>query len=421
VITLGFCALVAYACLTRFDLPFAGDGGKLARAEFEAPNELDPGDPVRIRGIEVGQIEEIELNEATGTAVVAMRLQKDVALRRDARADIYWRTLLGGHMYVELEPGSPSAPELGDGVIPATRTNSQVEWDQFFQPYDGPTRHLQQTFFKEFRRGLADPDAVGRAIETLSPTLATVDRGLEPMRGRQSDDLRRLVASTARTTRGLAVDETRLAGLVEHAAATLAVTARRRAELGRMIELSPPAMDASVAALTHLTSTLDRLDPLAARLRPGARELAPAALAATPALREADAFLRESRPLLRQVGPLFESLERAGRRGVPLMRGLRPTLVRLDDELLPFLRRPDPETGYPTFQMIGPQAATVASAASEFDRDGHYLRFPDAANQRSVGDAPCQPFLTDPTAEEKLRCDALREVFPFPPPGGGGR
>jgi hypothetical protein len=96
------------------------------------------------------------------------------------------------------------------------------------------------------------------------------------------------------------------------------------------------------------------------------------------------------------------------------MHATTPTLERLQTDLLPFLRKPDPEIGIPTYEMIGPTAEVGASAAAEFDRNGTYLRFPVFADERSVGAAPCQPFLTDPSSQEKLRCEALSKLVPLP-------
>ena len=293
----------------------------------------------------------------------------DVVLHRDATAQVRWRTLLGGLMFIDIDPGSKSAPELGDNPIPVTRTDTQVELDQVLQPYDGYTSQAQRNLFKGLRDTLADPDAVGRTIQTLSPAMDTIGKGLRPLRGRESDDLSKLVAATAETVEGLdSIAEVRR--LVTGGNQTLAITTARREELGELLELSPGSLDSTFTTMRRLRTTLDHLDPLAVRLRPGARALDPAARAATPALVQTEAFLREARPLLRAARPAFDGLRGASANGVPLMQGLKPTLERLDKELLPFLRETDPETRLKNYEAIGPFSATLASAAAETDAEG---------------------------------------------------
>ena len=420
VITLLIAVLAVYLLLAG--VPFVGAEGTIVRAELEGRNALEPGDPVRVGGVDVGEVEAVELSRSGRTSIVALRLSdNDLVVKRDAQAHVYWRTLLAGSFYVELEPGSRSAPGLGDSVIPLSRTSAQTEFDDLFQPYDGPTRRNQQGIYRELRRALADPQSAGELIDTLHPTMSVVDRGLEPLQGRESDDLRRLVTSTGRFAAALGRSPRQLSGFVADANATLGVMARRREDLGRMIDVSPPMMDATVRTMRHmLSSSLDRLDALATDLRPAARALGPAAAASEPALREADAFLRESKPLLRVTGPMFERLRGASRTGVPLIDELDPTLLRLNETLIPWLLERDPDSDRPTYQMIGPTLSVTGAITSEFDNNGYWLRFPAQGDERSLGSSPCQTFFTDPSEEEKVRCETLGDILPGLIPTGGG-
>jgi virulence factor Mce-like protein len=402
------------ASLRPDGLGLFGGGGRLVRAEFSDTADLKHGDPVRVSGVDVGRVQDLELTDHR-TALVTMRLSGAApVIHHDARAQIYWRLILGGNDYVALEPGSRSRPVLGDSVIPVSRTLSQQRFDDLSEPYNPATRAWQRTIFGEVAKGLDDPRAASRAITTLAPTLKTVGEGVAPLRGQWTDDVRSLITSTARTMHGLAVDDHALQGLVSGGAGTFGVFAAHRKQFGNAIEASPAAMDATVSAMRHTIHTLDLLDPLVAGLRPGARVLDPALIASRPALTQLAALLHEARPFLLNLGPTFAALRRAGDEGVPLMHATTPTLDRLHNELLPFLRKPDPEIGVPTYQMIGPTAEVGASAAAEYDRNGTYLRFPVFADERSVGAAPCQPFLTDPSSEEKVRCEALRKLVPLP-------
>jgi ABC-type transporter Mla subunit MlaD len=303
-------------------------------------------------------------------------------LRSDASAAIRWRTLLGGLMYIDLQPGSPSAPPLGSAAIAAGRTSNQVELDQVLQPYAGSTAEAQRSLLKGLRDGVSDPTGIGHTIRTLSPALQTVDRGLAPLRGVRSDDLRGLVAATAKTVQGLD-DTAGLSSLVAGAKQTLATTDAQRASLGATIELSPPSLGSTFTTMARLRTTLGHLDPLVARLRPGARMLASASQAAAPALAQTEGVLRDVRPLLLEAGPTFDALRQVSGTGVPLMDALHPTLTRMLSELLPYLRKRDPDTKLQIYETIGPFWSSLAMAAGEYDSVGHRIRFTVPPNVNS--------------------------------------
>jgi ABC-type transporter Mla subunit MlaD len=384
-IVMAVTAFGTVAAVTH-DIPLVGGvPGEPVRVEFAEVNEVDDNTPVRVDGADVGEVQKIEAgSDPRRRSLVTLRITDEgVAVRRDARADIRWKTLLGGEKYVDLDPGSPSAAPLGNGVIDVGRTSTQVEFDDVLRPYDGTTEQAQRGLLKGLAEGFGSPEGIARTLETL-PALRTVQRGLSPLRGRERRDLRLLVAATARTVEALGQDTSELQALVDGAARTLAATNRRREELGEFVELSPPTLDETAATTRRLRTTLDHLDPLVAELRPGARALAPAANAAIPALRQADALLGEARPLLRDAGPTFASLRRASRTGVPLLRGLDPAVRRLDAEVLPILRQRDEETRLRMYEAIGPFMASLAASGAEFDAEGHRFRLTVPGGSNSV-------------------------------------
>jgi phospholipid/cholesterol/gamma-HCH transport system substrate-binding protein len=360
-----------------------GKHGESVKIEFAAANQVSKRTVVRVGGIDVGRVDKVEAgSDPRRTSVATVQITNDdVKLHNDARAEIRWRTLFGGLMYIDLHPGSASAPELGGSTIPASRTSTQVELDQFLQPYDGTTADAQRGVIRGLRDSFADPDGVGVTLRTLAPTLTTVEQGTKPLRGREADDLRKLVASTSKAVKGLD-DTPALAALVTGASRTLTQTDLRRRELGEFIELSPSSLDSTLTTMRRIHTTLDHLDPLASALRPGARALGPSARSAIPAFQQTEDLLREARPLLRYAGPTFDALRRASASGVPLMEGLDPTLARLDKQTLPYLRKEDPDAKLKVYEMIGPFWASLANAASEYDAEGYRIRFtvPPGAN-----------------------------------------
>lgn len=393
-----------------FHFPFlGGEGGYLVRAEIDDASSVSKRTPVRVNGVAVGRVDHIDGGPAGRTAVLVMRItDKDVKVRRDASARVAWRTLLG-QMYVDLEPGSPSAPEIGDGMIPVSRTSTQVDWDDFNGIFGERTRQRQRHIIAELRRTLTDRAGHGRTLRTLGPSLSTIGRGASTLRGTEPGDLRRLVQGTGATLSILARNRESLGRLVEGGATTLGVTARHRAALGETMRLSPPALRSTSITMRRLIPTLDHLDPLVAALRPAVRRLGPTTRAMKPALAATDRVLGHTGPLLRAAPPALRALASASRQGVPLIDGLRPTISRLDKELLPYLDRGDPDLGgLRVYQSLGPFFSTISSAAGEFDAAGHWLHFPNDEGPNSVLLLDCDPGLE---LEDLERCLAVNAVI----------
>src|SRR3954462_3508667 len=103
-----------YLAFTK-SIPFAGHGYQLKAIVQDAEN-IRAKSPVRISGVDVGEVSDVQhLTGANGdgqdAAVVTMDL-KDTALpvRQDATLQLRPRLFLEGNLFVDLHPGSPSAP-----------------------------------------------------------------------------------------------------------------------------------------------------------------------------------------------------------------------------------------------------------------------------------------------------------------------
>jgi virulence factor Mce-like protein len=355
-------------------LPFlGGSGGRTVVARFAQANEIDASTPVRVGGVDVGHVR--SLKAAPGnTTDVALAVDAGVPLHADASAEIRWRTLLGGSMYIDLHPGSPSAAPL-EGVIPLSRTGSQVDWDQFNSQLSTSARPQLRRMFRGFAAALRDPAPVGRTLTVLGPTLRTIGRGSDALRGREIGDLTRVVKNTAAIVRALGTDTNSLAGLVDGGERTLGVTAAHNAALAQAIQLSPPALDATLATNRVLGQTLTSLDLLIPRLEPGARLLGPTTAVLRPLLGETERTLVHARPLLRRAPPLLRGLGAASEEGVPLLAGLTPIVQRLNTNLIPFLKVTDPDTRLKLYETFGPFASALGSAFSGYAANGYVYNF----------------------------------------------
>src|SRR2546421_668815 len=99
---------------------------KKVTAIFDSVAGLDKGSAVRVAGVRVGKVTKIDLRD-DGKAEVEMEIDKDVQLHANAQAHVANLGLLG-EKYVELAPGSPNQPVIGEqkqgvtlpGTQPAT-------------------------------------------------------------------------------------------------------------------------------------------------------------------------------------------------------------------------------------------------------------------------------------------------------------
>ena len=105
--------ILVYLGFTK-DIPFTRPYE--VNAVFTSSNGLRPDSPVRIAGVDVGKVKRIEAQEGTDNTVVTMAIDEEgLPLHKDATAKIRPRIFLEGNFFVDLQPGSPGSPDLGDG------------------------------------------------------------------------------------------------------------------------------------------------------------------------------------------------------------------------------------------------------------------------------------------------------------------
>jgi virulence factor Mce-like protein len=386
-----FLCLTSYlltALVTRH-LPFFPSNHETVRAEFARALNVRPLTEVRVRGVKVGAVSSVTADSSSHTVIVTMALTQHLAIKQDARADIYWRTLLGGNMYIQLDPGSPSAPPL-HGMIREWRTSDQVEFDQLLQPLNAPARAAMQQIVHGLQGGLSDTTAAGATLDALGPATQQIAPAVQALRGSQPGDVIRLVTNANQVTDAFARSEQALAGLVSGASGTLSATAAQHAALSGTVADAPAAEDQAQSTLVGLRDTLDKLDPLSVSLTPGARALAPALEAVDPALRATTPLLEQAAPLLSTLGTSIVHLGDAARVGTPLVAAFQPTLERAQGTLVPWLDKVDTDTKLRLYEALGPLFSDLDSAAAQFDTNGFMLRFQPGGNQQAIEDLPCQ-------------------------------
>src|SRR5262249_19572077 len=149
--------------------------GFRVKAVFQSSNSIRKNSPVRIAGVNVGKVTAIEGKPGSDAAVVTMEIDdKGLPIHKDATMKIRPRIFLEGNFFVDIAPGTPSAPTIDDGdTIPVTQTATPVQLDQVLTALQADTRTALQKTLEGFGTGLtykptkaqdldADPSARGQ-------------------------------------------------------------------------------------------------------------------------------------------------------------------------------------------------------------------------------------------------------------------
>lgn len=163
---------------------FTGDASKHLTAYFTETSGLYEGNDVRVLGVEVGTVTEIE-PQATRVRV-EMTYDADRKIPADAKAVIIQPTLLSGR-YVQLIPVYRGGPVMPDGATLGTdRTASPAGFDQTVEALNQLAVALGPT-------GANKNGALSRLLEVAADNLSG-----------QGDDLNRTIGALSRLTDTLA-------------------------------------------------------------------------------------------------------------------------------------------------------------------------------------------------------------------------
>ncbi len=181
VVLLGAASLAVVAGLVGHR-KFADDQTYAVTAVFDDATGLGPKSRIQIAGLEVGEVERIELTpDAKARAV--LRLRKDIVLHDDARVTKRASSLLGDHL-LDLFPGSVAKPVLPPGAE-VRRVTRQPGVEEVFEALSEVTRDIG-----EVTRGLKGmlvdegDGGVRDMVRHMNEVVAGLDRTLASSGGR---------------------------------------------------------------------------------------------------------------------------------------------------------------------------------------------------------------------------------------------
>lgn len=300
-------AIVVYFGFTKH-VPFTH--GFRLKAVFSNALHIDPKSPVRIAGVEVGVVSSVQREGSTG--LVTMEISNSgLPIHRDATLKIRPRTFFEGNWFVELQPGTPSAPAVSSGyTIPITQTADPVQLDQVLDALNTDTRSNLQTFLVEYGKALTkkptpaqdaeqNPAVRGlNAAQALRESYINGPEGLkngaivnQALGGVEQHDLSKLVSGLGRFTAALNVHEQQLGELIGNFNTFLGAFAAQAGSLRAAIAQLPGTLHDARTAFTNFNAASPSIRSFSLDLVPGVEELPSTVSAALPWIEQVQASL----------------------------------------------------------------------------------------------------------------------------------
>jgi phospholipid/cholesterol/gamma-HCH transport system substrate-binding protein len=216
VIVVALCVLLTYAA---FEKRVPGTPRWTLKGQFSDSTQIRPGAPVRIAGIRIGQVIAVGRGPGT-TALVTMAITNEgQPIHSDATLTLRPRLFLEGSPYVQLAPGSPSAPIVHSGfTVPLANTEVPVPFIKFLSTFNEPIRQAGATILAELTTGFEDGGALGfkQLFKQLPATFRNVAVASNAFQGEQPDDLSHLIKGFASVQSELAAHDQALGQLIDN-------------------------------------------------------------------------------------------------------------------------------------------------------------------------------------------------------------
>lgn len=409
----GVLALILIIVLSYFaytkELPWA-DEGYTVTATFEDATTVRETNPVRIAGVNVGEVLTVVPTPDGEGAEVTFSVDEDgLPVHEDARVTIRPRLFLEGNFFLDLRPGSPSAPDLPDGgELPVTQTATAVQLDQVLTALQAPDRENLARLLNGYGSALADepsaardvgqdPDVQGESgAQALNDSFEyggeagkTSSQVSQAFLGEQAGDLRGLISASSRVFGELASRESELSDLITNFSVTTGAFAAESANLEETLVQLAPTVEQAQDQLIDINAAFPPLRAFAVELTPGVRELPETIAAGNPWLKQTNLLLRDS-----ELGGIARDLRIATpelSQGTANLAGLFVELRSFSRCIVSPLDRAGDiviedqfSTGATNFEEFLYGIPSLAGLAGNFDGNGKFLRAQPAGGNLEV-------------------------------------
>jgi phospholipid/cholesterol/gamma-HCH transport system substrate-binding protein len=418
-IVLAVLCVATYFSFTKH-VPFTH--GFRVKAVFPSANSIRTNSPVRIAGVNVGKVKKIERQDGTDAAVVTLEIdKKGLPIHKDATVKIRPRIFLEGNFFVDLQPGTPGTPTLGDGdSLPIAQASDPVQLDQVLTSLQQDTRTQLQELLDTYGRALTarptpaqdaaqDPSvrgltaaaALNQSYKYGGPAFKNVSIVNQALLGTEPHDLSKLIAGLDKTTQGLDRNEAALKDLITNFNTTVAAFASHSADLSDSVRLLAPTIDNADKALTSLNNSFPNTRLFARAILPGVRETAATIDAAFP-------WIAQARPLVSQaeLGGLVHDLTPTTKNLAQLTDATLKLLPQADlvskcatNVILPTgdikINDPPLSTGAENYKEFWYAMVGLAGEGQNFDGNGMYVRFQPGGGDQTISSGKVGPYTGD--------------------------
>jgi phospholipid/cholesterol/gamma-HCH transport system substrate-binding protein len=361
-------------------------------AVFPTANNLRPASPVRIAGVNVGKVVAVQhLRPGEPGALVKMRIDdKGLPIHKDASFAIRPRIFLEGNFFVDVHPGTPSAPAVHDGeTLRAPHTSTPVQFDQILTSLQSDTRQNLRTLLYEYSVGVGDGGSRGfnASIPYWLPAYKNSAIVNEATLGSHPHDLSGYIRGAGITAQALDNSPPAIQNLITDFNTTAHAFAVQQDNLSATVAELPRTLRAAEPALRSLNNAFPPLRRLIVDFRPAVRSSLPAINASLPFVAQARKLVSrpELRGLVADLKPTVPALAQLNAASVPLYGQVRAASSCQNQVILPWSQDQLVDPNFPT--QAGNGNTTQLKVYQESVR---YL--PGIASESRTGDANQQWF-----------------------------
>ena len=454
----GLIALIAlvvfvYLGFTKFANPFATP--YTVHAVFANANGLLPGSPVRMAGVNVGQVTgvgavpgcktggSIETSDGgTGSqqcsaADVTMTISGNgLPIHKDATFAIRPRIFLEGNFFVDVSPGTPEAPTAPSSwTFPIQQGTEPVQFDQVITSLQAPTRANLQTLLQQFGTALKKGGpSYNASIKYWLPAYEYSAVVSHDALGLQPHDLSDWIAEQGEVSGAIDTHPQNLENLITNFNTTAHSFAVENTALSQAVAELPKTLAAAIPAFHALNAAFcsgaqvpncapGPLPQLAKALIPGVKSTGPMIDASLPFITQLRYLVSPSelRGLTADLAATVPALTNLTRESIPLMaNGVRPAATCAEQVVIPWskLTINDPHfnasNGFPPRPVYVEAVDFLPGLAGEsrdFDANGPYIRVLGTGGTLTYSLSPGSGLVGQALAP-------LQGEQPQPPPGG---
>ncbi len=349
------------------------------------------GSPVRIAGIDVGAVTGVDAGPGQTSKITFTLNDNGLPVHRDATLRIRDRLFLEGGYYLELNPGTPSAPLAKSGFeIALSQTSSPVQFYKVLSTFNLATRQNLQNLLNTMNEAFSAPPgqplsesgAAGfkQAVPQLTPTLKDIAWVSRALRGTRPGDIHTLLTSASGVTSTLAGVSPQLVDLVHNLNVTSTALAATDGALGQTIAGLDQLLQVAPATLAAIDHALPAVVNLSQALTPVLKVSPPLITKVTHSVEQLGTIVAqpERQRFLGALNTTFVQFPTVQR----LLASVFPVTKQVNDclhsHVIPILKQQVPDgslsTGRPVWQDFAHFLPGVAGATGSFDGNGPYTR-----------------------------------------------